>query len=81
MKIHNRILSTLLAVILFLGTFVAFPAVNVSAAAGDADEIIESTYVTTVYNKPEEKLATMKKMYARGNYELYVDSVSGEVAT
>ena len=47
----------------------------------DADEVIENTYVKTSFKTPEEKLATMKLMLTRDNYELYVDAVSGEVAT
>lgn len=86
MKIYNRILSTLLAVLTLLSSLV----IGVAAAdtttdavtdTRDADEVIESTYVQTVYKTPEEKLATMKLMLTRDNYELYVDAVSGEVAT
>ena len=85
MKIHNRILSTFLAVILMLGAIV--PALSLNALAEEkkenvipSDELIHGQYVNTVYNTPKEKLATMKKKLTRGNYELYVDSVSGEVA-
>ena len=85
MKLHNRILSTLLAVVLLLGSMV----IGVSAADAttnkkddkNADEVIESTYVGTVFKTPEEKLATMKLKLSRDGYELYVDEVSGEVAT
>ena len=41
------------------------------------------TYLETVYATPEEKLAAMnygKPMFTSGDYELYVDSFSGEVA-
>ena len=89
MKIYNRILSTLLAVLMLLSSLV----IGVAAAdattdtqggaadAKDADEVIESTYVKTSHKTPEDKLATMKLMLTRDNYELYVDAVSGEVAT
>jgi len=77
----KRIISTLLAVVMLLGSFTVFSTVGVSAAADDSDKVIQNTYVKTVYNTPEEKLATMKKAFTRGNYELYVDEVSGEVAT
>ena len=80
MKTHNRIISTLLAVIMLLSSFTALMVVDVSAASGDPDEVIQSTYVKTVFNTPEEKLATMKKAFTRGNHELYVDATSGEVA-
>lgn len=85
MKFYNRILSILLAVMMLMSSLV----IGVAAAEAtapkveeqDADEVIENTYVKTVYKTPEEKLATMKLMMSRGNYELYVDAVSGEVAT
>ena len=86
MKIYNRILSTLLAVLLLMSSLV----IGVAAAEAttdtkkeekDADEVIENTYVKTSHKTPEEKLETMTLMLSRDNYELYVDSVSGEVAT
>jgi len=77
-----RILSTFLAVLMLVGTIVTTSTVGVSAAEGeDRDEVIKNTYVKGQYNTPEEKLATMKKVLIRGDYELYVDDVSGEVAT
>lgn len=81
MKFYNRILSTLLAVLMLLGSFTVFSAVGVSAA--EADEAIDfNTYTKTkVYNTPDEKLAAMELMFTRGSYELYVDKISGEVAT
>ena len=53
------------------------------------DEEVEETidYTTQVYTNPEEKLATMLNKsgkpgpwLTKGNYELYVDAFSGEVA-
>ena len=86
MKLYNRILSTLLAVMMLLGAFsigIAAEEATEEEKAADiaSDKVIESTYVSTVYNTPEEKLDTMDLMLSRDNYELYVDSVSGEVAT
>lgn len=82
MKLHNRILSTLLAVLMMLGTLTGITFVNVSAAS-DADNEIENTYLNKVYNKPEDKLSStnMTMMMSAYGYELYVDKVSGEVAT
>ena len=91
MKIHNRILSTLLAVILLLGVV---PCFTIGAAADgnvSSDEDVESLYINTKYNTPEDKLfgvdgdennlkGNFQLKLARGNYKLYVDSVSGEVA-
>ncbi len=37
-------------------------------------------YHSTVFANPEEKVATMKKMSEKGNYILYADQASGEVA-
>ena len=87
MKLYNRILSILLAVMMLLGAFsigiAADEAAEEKNKANDvaSDKEIESTYVNKVYNTPEEKLDTMDLMLSRDNYELYVDSVSGEVAT
>ncbi len=80
MKLHNRILSTLLAVIMMLGALAGISFVSVSAAPVSRDGI-ENTYTTTVYNKPEDKLATMTMKMESNGYQLYVDEVSGEVAT
>ena len=53
------------------------------------DEEVEETidYTTLVYTNPEEKLAAMLDRngkpgpwLTKGNYELYVDAFSGEVA-
>ena len=90
MKLHNRILSTLLAVIMLLGTFGVF---TVGAAAADEEEVttpqtseeIESTYVSTVFKTPEDKVygekSHMQLMLERDGYQLYVDPFSGEIAT
>ncbi len=89
MKYFKRGLSILLAVIFMLGSFTLLPMNEVSAAeANEGEEFVEvvnvETYLTDVYNTPEEKLATMKLWVAdtKGyGYELYVDPDSGEVAT
>lgn len=79
MKLHNRILSTLLAVVMMLGALTGISFVSVSAAA-NGDSTIENTYTTTVFNKPEDKLATMTMKMESNGYQLFVDEVSGEVA-
>ena len=54
MKLYNRIFTTLLAVILMLGAIPAFT-VSVSAASSKTEEEdLESVYVGTEYNTPEE---------------------------
>ena len=87
MKLHNRIFSTLLAVILMLGALSSLTVIGVGAAEAsssdvDADELIENTYVNTVYTTPEEKLATMTPVEHMVNdySRMYIDRFSGEVA-
>ncbi len=90
MKITKKIISALLAVLMLCGTLTVF-SINVAAAEEetsaetvvtevmDEDAIIEH-YTTTVYATPEEKLATMDLMTTKGNYQIYADTLSGEVA-
>ncbi len=84
MNITKRILSTLLAIAMVLGAFTTLFTVQVSAATTKAAKDDEVTavkdYVTKTYNNPEEKLATMELMRTAGNYQLWVDKRSGEVA-
>jgi hypothetical protein len=84
MNITKRILSTLLAVVMMLSTFTAVFTVQVSAAEKEPATPVATTpikdYVTKVYNNPEEKLQTMEMMREEGNYQLWVDKQSGEVA-
>ena len=82
MNITKRILSTLLAVTMVLGMFTALLTVQVSADETTTETVsvpIEK-YVTQVYNNPQEKLATMQPMRTFGNFQLWVDVKSGEVA-
>ena len=83
MKLYNRIFSTLLAVILMMGSLVIVPVIGASADEKETprDEVIESTYITdSVYDTPEDKLNAMTPMMEKDGYKLYVDKVSGEVA-
>ena len=85
MNITKRILSTLLAIAMVLSAFVTLFTVQVFAAEEEttppAEEITQvKDYVTKVYNNPEEKLQTMEPMRTAGNYQLWVDKRSGEVA-
>ena len=91
MKITKKIISLLLAVLMLCGTLTVF-SINVAAEEESEttvengvvnvmdDEAIIKHYTTTVYATPEEKLATMELMTTKGNYQLYADSLSGEVA-
>ena len=48
-------------------------------AGKDAEEQAEE-YLSTIHGTPEGKLATMTLLYTEGDFEIYVDSFSGEVA-
>ena len=84
MNITKRILSTLLAIAMVFSTLVTVFTVQVSAAEKTPSTPTETTpikdYVTKVYNNPEEKLQTMELMRSEGNFQLWVDKQSGEVA-
>ncbi len=96
MRITKKIISLLLAVIMVCGTMAGLSVLTVSAAdtttnKGDTTtpggEVVEETheeklmkYLTEPYASPDEKLATMEEMYAKGNYVIYADERSGEVA-
>lgn len=47
----------------------------------EGEESSEDNYTSKVYATPQEKLATMELKLTKGNYQLYVDDFSGEVAT
>lgn len=84
MNLTKRIISTLLALVMVLGAFSALLTVQVSAATTDEKDekktIDIADYPTTTYNNPLEKLETMILMRTAGNYQLWVDRKSGEVA-
>jgi hypothetical protein len=63
-------------------TVIGVGAAEASSSDVDADELIENTYVNTVYTTPEEKLATMTPVEHMVNdySRMYIDPVSGEVA-
>ena len=84
MNITKRILSTVLAIAMVLGSLTAVFTVQVFAAGTTTPEKEEITeigdYVTKVYNNPLEKLQTMERMRTEGKFQLWVDKRSGEVA-
>ena len=85
MNIIKRILSTFLAIAMVLGAFTALFTVQVSAAEKEETETetpktLIGDYVSKLYNSPKEKLATMECIRTLGNYQLWVDRRSGEVA-
>jgi len=90
MKIQTKFISLLLAVLLMLGSLTVLSVFGASATEEDTDtgttdkkeEEEEETidYTTLVFTNPQEKLATMERYLTKGNYELYVDTFTGEVA-
>lgn len=97
-----KIISTLLAVFMLLGSAATLFTLNAFAEEADTNQAVddgsetESTveedteeedgemgevdYVNDVFANPDEKLATMRLALKKGNYSLYVDDYSGEVA-
>ncbi len=87
MKFTKKFISLLLAVLMLCGTLTCFSFLTVSAADTEASTETgtgvaetKTDYLNQVFATPEEKLATMKLMTTKGNYELYADQNSGEVA-
>ena len=90
MKNQIKFISLLLAVLMMLGSLSLLSIFGASAAeetdkettTDKKEEEVEETidYTTQVYTSPEEKLKTMEHYLTKGNYELYVDTFSGEVA-
>ncbi len=90
MKIQTKFISLLLAVLLMLGSLTVLSVFGASAAEEDTgtgttdkkEEEEEETidYTTLVFTNPQEKLKTMELYLTKGNYELYVDTFTGEVA-
>ncbi len=80
MKLKIRILSTLLAVLMMMGTLSILGSILASAANDDEKTIASKYLKENIFNTPEEKLASMTLMRREYGYELYVDDVSAEVA-
>ncbi len=91
----KKLMSLFLAVLMLCGALTGLSVVTVSADEAtdqttpttpdkeedeDTPEKRTEKYHTTKYKSPQEKLATMKKMSTKGNYSIYADQKSGEVA-
>ena len=82
----KKLMSLFLAVLMLCGVFGSFSVITASAAevtdetTGEEDEVLIEDYITTLYASPEEKLASMKLKTTKGNYAIYADEKSGEVA-
>ena len=85
MKMTKRIISTLLTVCMLLGALSGLLSFEVSAAeattstAEDID-LSKIDYLKQPYYTADEKLATMKMRFAKGDYQLWVNEFTGEVA-
>lgn len=78
----KKVLSMFLVLVMLLGTLASISMLPVFAATDDSEEpaINDFDHRTTLFDSPEEKLATMELVLERYGYQLYYDSVSGEVA-
>ena len=82
----KKLISLFLAVLMLCGAFGSFSVITAFAeettdesTGADGDVLIED-YLTTIYASPADKLATMKLKTTKGNYAIYADEKSGEVA-
>lgn len=92
MKIQTKFISLLLAVLLMLGSLTVLSVFGASATEEDAGTGTDTTdkkeeeeeetidYTTLVFTNPKEKLDSMELYLTKGNYKLYVDTFTGEVA-
>ncbi len=87
----KKLISLFLAVLMLCGALTSLSVITASAEevttappAGETEKDDEEgrtlKYHSTVFANPEEKLKTMKEMYKKGNYAIYADQKSGEVA-
>ena len=86
----KKYMSLFLALLMLCGALTGLSVLNVSAAEAnsgttsgeekDDAETRTAHYHTTQYPSPEDKLAAMKKWSTKGNYTIYADQKSGEVA-
>ena len=80
-----RLLSAFLTVVMVFGMLTVVPVVADDSAAlvpGIDEDTNKPTidYLTQTFATAEDKLATMTKYLSKGNFELYVEPVSGEIA-
>ena len=88
MNITKKIISTLLTVCMLLGSLSGLFVLQTSAedATSETDTTVEEIdlskidYLTQVYYTAEEKLATMKMRFEKGDYQLWINEFTGEVA-
>ncbi|MBR6781891.1 MAG: hypothetical protein IKM33_01670 [Clostridia bacterium] len=82
----KKLISLFLAVLMLCGAFGSFSVITAFAedttdeSTGEEGEVLIEDYLTTIYASPADKLATMKLKTTKGNYAIYADEKSGEVA-
>lgn len=82
MKNAKKLISALLSVCMLLGALSGLFVFGASAAE-TTDEVQKTPiadYPTKVYYTAQDKLATMTMRFAKGDYQLWVDEQSGEMA-
>ena len=87
MKIFIKSISTLLALVMMLGSMTALSVITVSAAetAEDGEEVVEKTaatidYTTEVFKNPEEALQWMVLYEENENLQFYINEYTGVFA-
>lgn len=86
MKNMKKIISLLLTVCTLLGAMTGMMAFGASAADANSPsapeiDLSEIDYTKEIYYTADDKLATMTMMFEKGDYQLWVNSYTGEVAT
>ena len=82
----KKLISLFLAVLMLCGALTSFSVLTASAAdttegtTGADDGLKIEDYIKTIYASPAEKLETMTLKTTKGNYAIYADELSGEVA-
>ncbi len=83
MKLKTRIFTTLLAVLMTLSSFALIVgAESVKVAMKDGDDEVKYYLSSNSFKLPQDKLKSMKQMLVskNGEYALYADERSGEIA-
>ena len=86
MKNIYKLISLLLAVVMVLSAITALFTVEIFAddsttTGGETGNGVSVDHLTHYFATPEEKIATMgAPRLEKGDYELYVDTFSGEIA-
>ena len=82
MEKMKKLISTLLTVCMLFGAMTGLFTFEAFAADDGEDKIDWSTidFTTEAYYNAEEKLATMKMRFEKGDYQIWVHEYTGEVA-